>query len=74
MNCADNSGTKNLYVISVTSASARLNRLPAGSDITITKNRKAAKGKNAIPSVITCRRGNTTSKDIFLYFEETARD
>lgn len=29
MNCADNSGAKNLYVISVAGTGARLNRLPA---------------------------------------------
>ena len=29
MNCADNTGAKNLYVISVTGTGARLNRLPA---------------------------------------------
>jgi len=29
MNCADNSGAKNLYVISVKGIGARLNRLPA---------------------------------------------
>jgi hypothetical protein len=31
MNCADNSGAKNLYVISVVGWGARLNRLPAGA-------------------------------------------
>ncbi|GAA5941077.1 hypothetical protein JCM3775_001299 [Rhodotorula graminis] len=31
MNCADNSGAKNLYVIAVTRTGARLNRLPAAS-------------------------------------------
>jgi len=29
MNCADNSGARNLYVISVKGIGARLNRLPA---------------------------------------------
>jgi large subunit ribosomal protein L23e len=31
MNCADNSGAKNLYVIAVKGFGARLNRLPAAS-------------------------------------------
>jgi large subunit ribosomal protein L23e len=31
MNCADNTGAKNLYVIAVGNTGARLNRLPAGS-------------------------------------------
>ncbi len=30
MNCADNSGARNLYIISVKGIGARLNRLPAG--------------------------------------------
>lgn len=29
MNCADNTGAKNLYIISVKGVGARLNRLPA---------------------------------------------
>ena len=29
INCADNSGAKNLYIIAVTQIGARLNRLPA---------------------------------------------
>lgn len=31
MNCADNSGAKNLYIFAVTQTGARLNRLPAAS-------------------------------------------
>lgn len=31
MNCADNSGAKNLYVIAVNGVGARLNRLPAAA-------------------------------------------
>ena len=31
MNCADNSGAKNLYIMSVALFGARLNRLPAAS-------------------------------------------
>ena len=31
MNCADNSGAKNLYIISVVGWGARLNRLPSAS-------------------------------------------
>ena len=33
MNCADNTGAKNLYVISVTGTGARLNRLPAAGEL-----------------------------------------
>ena len=31
MNCADNTGAKNLFVIAVTATGARLNRFPKGS-------------------------------------------
>lgn len=31
LNCADNSGAKNLYIVSVLGFGARLNRLPASS-------------------------------------------
>jgi len=31
MNCCDNSGGKNLYVIAVTRSGSRLNRLPAAA-------------------------------------------
>ena len=31
MNCADNTGAKNLFVIAVTGIGARLNRFPKGS-------------------------------------------
>ena len=30
MNCADNTGAKNLYIISIKAFGARLNRLPIG--------------------------------------------
>ena len=33
MNCADNSGAKNLYIISVKGIGARLNRLPAAGTV-----------------------------------------
>ena len=31
LNCADNTGAKNLFIISVTAIGARLNRFPKGS-------------------------------------------
>jgi len=33
MNCADNTGAKNLYIIAVSGIGARLNRLPAASEV-----------------------------------------
>ena len=37
MNCADNSGAKNLYIISVNRIGARLNRFPAAAPGPITQ-------------------------------------
>ncbi len=42
MNCADNSGGKNLYVISVHGWGARLNRLPAAAPAYYYPNRSAS--------------------------------
>ena len=44
INCADNSGAKNLYIISVKGIGARLNRLPAAG-----KDPYLAASLNAIP-------------------------
>ena len=53
MNCADNSGAKNLYVIAVNGFGARLNRLPAAAcgDLVVATVKKGKpdlrkKGKN----------------------------
>ncbi|BGO92878.1 60S ribosomal protein L23A [Rhodotorula toruloides] len=60
MNCADNSGAKNLYVIAVTRSGARLNRLPA-----------AAAGVH--PAIVVRQRKAWRRRDgVFLYFEDNA--
>merc|ERR1712198_190305 len=44
MNCADNTGAKNLFVIAVNGTQARLNRLPA----VVIRQRKAFRRKNGV--------------------------
>merc|ERR1719253_1309413 len=62
MNCADNSGAKNLYIISVKGIGGRLNRLPA-----------AASGDLVMPTVVVRQRKAFRRKDgQFIYFEDNA--
>ncbi|KAI9144707.1 ribosomal protein L14 domain-containing protein [Paraphysoderma sedebokerense] len=77
MNCADNSGAKNLYVISVVGVHARLNRLPdAGPGDMILATVKKGKPdlrKKVMPAVVVRQRKPWRRKDgVFLYFEDNA--
>ncbi|RWW29869.1 hypothetical protein GW17_00005594, partial [Ensete ventricosum] len=60
VNCADNTGAKNLYIISVKGIKGRLNRLPsacAGDMVMATvKKGKPDLRKKAMPAVIVCQR------------------
>ncbi|RYP77068.1 hypothetical protein DL771_001358 [Monosporascus sp. 5C6A] len=60
MNCADNSGARNLYIISVKGIGARLNRLPAGGvgDMVMATVKKSKPWKR--------------TDGVFLYFEDNA--
>jgi hypothetical protein len=54
MNCADNTGAKNLYIISVCGWGSRLNRLPAGAPgdmvmATVKKGKPDLRKKGASP-------------------------
>lgn len=74
MNCADNSGAKNLYVISVVGTHARLNRLPAagvGDMVMATvKKGKPDLRKKVMPAIVVRQRKPWRRKDgVFLYFE-----
>ena len=75
--CCDNSGARNLYIISVKGFGARLNRLPAGGvgDMVMAtvKKGKPELRKKVMPAVIVrqskpWRRGD----GIYLYFEDNA--
>ena len=56
MNCADNTGAKNLYIIAVTMISSRLNRLPRGlvgeMFLASVKRGKPELRKKVMPAVI----------------------
>jgi ribosomal protein L14 len=77
MNCCDNSGARNLYIISVKGFGARLNRMPAGGvgDMVMAtvKKGKPELRKKVHPAIIVrqskpWRRGD----GVFLYFEDNA--
>jgi large subunit ribosomal protein L23e len=77
MNCADNTGAKNLYVISVTCYRGRLNRLPAATvgDIFMgaVKKGKPELRKKVMPGIVIRQRKAYRRKDgTFLYFEDNA--
>ncbi|KAI9023319.1 60S ribosomal protein L23 [Hyaloraphidium curvatum] len=77
MNCADNSGAKNLYIISVVGFGARLNRLPAAAAgdmvLATVKKGKPDLRKKVMPAVVIRQRRAWRRKDgVFLYFEDNA--
>lgn len=77
MNCADNTGAKNLYIISVKGIGARLNRLPAacvGDTVMATvKKGKPELRKKVMPAVVVRQRKPWRRVDgQFIYFEDNA--
>ena len=77
MNCADNTGAKNLYVVSVVGFGARLNRLPAAAPgdmvMATVKKGKPDLRKKMTPAVVVRQRKAFRRKDgTFLYFEDNA--
>jgi len=77
MNCSDNSGAKNLFVVSVVGIGGRLNRLPSacvGDMVMATcKKGKPELRKKMTPAIIVRQRKAFKRKDgIFLYFEDNA--
>ncbi|CAN8013806.1 unnamed protein product [Ixodes persulcatus] len=77
INCADNTGAKNLYVIAVNGIKGRLNRLPAagaGDMIVATvKKGKPELRKKVMPAVVIRQRKPYRRKDgVFIYFEDNA--
>ena len=74
LNCADNSGAKNLYIIAVTMIGSRLNRLPKGSVgelfLGSVKKGKPELRKKVMPMVIIRQRKAYRRREgHFLYFE-----
>ena len=77
MNCADNTGAKNLYIISVKGIGGRLNRLPAAAsgDLVMATVKKGAPTlrKKVMPAVVVRQRKAFRRKDgQFIYFEDNA--
>ncbi|KAF0984481.1 hypothetical protein FDP41_000380 [Naegleria fowleri] len=77
MNCADNSGAKNLYVIAVNQTQGRLNRLPAagvGDMVMATvKKGKPELRKKVMPAVVIRQKKPWRRRDgTFIYFEDNA--
>ncbi|CAI9117514.1 OLC1v1018914C1 [Oldenlandia corymbosa var. corymbosa] len=74
VNCADNTGVKNLYIISV---KGRLNRLPTASvgDMVMATVKKGKPNlrKKVMPAVIVRQRKPWRRKDgVYMYFEDNA--
>ncbi|CAI9105255.1 OLC1v1004139C1 [Oldenlandia corymbosa var. corymbosa] len=75
VNCADNTGVKNLYIISVKGMKGRLNRLPTAcvGDMvmaTVKKGRPDLR-KKVTPAVIVRQRKPWRRKDgVYMYFED----
>eukprot|EP01084_Bolivina_argentea_P086633 156582_1 len=77
INCADNTGAKNLYIVSVTGYKGVLNRLPAASVgdqfVATVKKGKPELRKRITPAVVVRQRKSFRRKDgVFIYFEDNA--
>ncbi|TFJ85974.1 hypothetical protein NSK_002794 [Nannochloropsis salina CCMP1776] len=77
INCADNTGAKNLHIIAVGGVKGRLNRLPQASlgDMVMASVRKGKPElrKKVMPAVVIRQRKAWRRKDgIFIYFEDNA--
>uniref|UniRef100_A0A7S2KCN3 60S ribosomal protein L23 n=1 Tax=Leptocylindrus danicus TaxID=163516 RepID=A0A7S2KCN3_9STRA len=77
VNCADNSGAKNLHIVSVCNIGGRLNRLPkagAGDMIMCSvKKGKPELRKKVLPGVIVRQRKSFRRKEgVFIHFEDSA--
>lgn len=77
INCADNTGAKNLYVIAVQGIKGRLNRLPAAGSgdmiVATVKKGKPELRKKVMPAVVIRQRKPFRRRDgVFIYFEDNA--
>merc|ERR1712063_69890 len=77
MNCADNSGGRNLYIMSVTRTGSRLNRLPkaAPGDMvlaTVKKGKPELRKKVLTAVVVRQRKPWRRKNGVFIYFEDNA--
>merc|ERR1712146_290376 len=77
MNCADNSGAKNLYIVSVYGIKGRLNRLPQASmgDMvmcTVKKGKPELRKKIMQGVIIRQRKAWRRREGVFIYFVDNA--
>ena len=77
MNCADNTGAKNLYVIAVKRWGSRLNRIPCASTggmvMATVKKGKPDLRKKVFPAIVVRQRKPFRRKDgLVIYFEDNA--
>merc|ERR1711862_115861 len=77
MNCADNTGAKNLYMIAVGGIGARLNRMPAGSvgDMflaSVKKGKPELRKKVLQAVIIRQRKAFRRREGYFIYLEDNA--
>merc|ERR1711865_25797 len=77
MNCADNSGAKNLYVVSVKGIGAELSRLPkacVGDMVmcTVKKGKPELRKKMLIAVVVRQKKFWRRPDGVFLHFEDNA--
>lgn len=77
VNCCDNSGARNLYILAVKGFGARLNRLPAASAgdmvMATVKKGKPELRKKVMPAIVVRQARPWRRKDgTYLYFEDNA--
>eukprot|EP00824_Muranothrix_gubernata_P017207 TRINITY_DN35415_c0_g1_i1.p3 TRINITY_DN35415_c0_g1~~TRINITY_DN35415_c0_g1_i1.p3 ORF type:complete len:141 (+),score=34.79 TRINITY_DN35415_c0_g1_i1:153-575(+) len=77
INCADNTGAKNLYIIAVKGFKSRMNRLPKAGPgdmvMATVKKGKPELRKKVMPAVVIRQRKAWRRRDgVFLYFEDNA--
>jgi len=77
VNCADNTGAKNLYVIAVKGIKGRLNKLPAAGPgdmvmATVKKGKPELRKKVTTAVIIRQRKAWRRKDGVFIYFEDNA--
>ena len=76
MNCADNTGDKNLAIMTVKGIGGHLNKIPAtGQDVMCmcsVKKGKPVLRKKVMSAVIRQRKSRHRKESIFIYFEDNA--
>ena len=77
MNCADNTGAKNLHMIAVCGVGSRLNRFPVASVgdmfLASVKKGKPELRKKVMPAVVVRQKKSIRRREgYFLYFEDNA--